>query len=77
MFVHGCFWHRHGGCRFAYTPKSNEAFWSEKFARNVARDRQVIGQLRSSGWTSVIVWECETRHPDLAGHIARLLKEAA
>jgi DNA mismatch endonuclease (patch repair protein) len=77
LFVHGCFWHRHDDCRFAYTPKSNENFWTEKFSRNVERDRRAMSMLRSSGWTPVVIWECETKQPDLAAHIERLLKEAA
>jgi DNA mismatch endonuclease, patch repair protein len=59
VFVHGCFWHRHRGCRFAYTPKSNSDFWEKKFATNQVRDRRVIRRLRASGWDPLIVWECE------------------
>lgn len=63
LFVHGCFWHRHRGCRFAYTPKSNISFWTAKFAENVARDRVVLRQLRRDGWRVLVVWECRLRHP--------------
>lgn len=70
LFVHGCFWHRHSGCRFAYTPKSRIAFWQAKFDGNVARDRRKENELRAAGWTPVVIWECETRDPDqLAGII--------
>ena len=61
ILVHGCFWHRHAGCRFAYTPKSRLEFWEKKFSENVARDRRNARALRSLGWRSLIVWECETR----------------
>jgi len=61
VFVHGCFWHRHDGCKKATTPKSHEEFWQEKFARNVARDRRVIRELEDQGWRALIVWQCETR----------------
>lgn len=61
VFVHGCFWHRHDGCKKATTPKSQEEFWQEKFARNVARDRRVIRELEDQGWRALIVWQCETR----------------
>ena len=65
VFVHGCFWHRHSGCRLAYTPKSNREFWVKKFATNRVRDRRAIRQLRAAGWDALIVWECEV--DDLAG----------
>jgi DNA mismatch endonuclease (patch repair protein) len=64
VFVHGCFWHRHPHCRFAYNPKSRVQFWLDKFATNVRRDRAVSRQLRQRGWKVVIVWECELRKPD-------------
>lgn len=60
VLVHGCFWHRHRGCRFAYTPKSNLAFWTEKFKQNVARDAHNTSDLRRLGWRVVLVWECQT-----------------
>jgi DNA mismatch endonuclease, patch repair protein len=61
VLVHGCFWHRHSHCRFAYNPKSNREFWANKFAANRARDRRAIRQLRAAGWDPLIVWECELR----------------
>jgi DNA mismatch endonuclease (patch repair protein) len=61
FLIHGCFWHRHSGCRFAYHPKSRVAFWEGKFERNVARDRKVEQELRERGWTVQVIWECETR----------------
>lgn len=61
IFVHGCFWHRHPGCRFAYTPKSRIAFWTTKFHRNVERHREVEQQLEELGWRVIVVWECETK----------------
>ncbi|WP_295969053.1 very short patch repair endonuclease [uncultured Xanthomonas sp.] len=61
IFVHGCFWHRHAGCRLASTPKTNVEFWHEKFARNVERDMRKEAELRLAGWDVVTVWECETR----------------
>lgn len=64
VFVHGCFWHRHPGCSFAYTPKSNLAFWNTKFSRNIHRDAQVTDLLRALGWNQVIIWECELRDVD-------------
>src|SRR5688572_6694552 len=60
VFVHGCFWHRHAKCRFAYTPKSNQVFWTTKFQGNVARDKRTLRALRALGWRTVVVWECQT-----------------
>ena len=61
ILVHGCFWHRHPGCRFAYNPKSNEAFWQQKFCANVDRDTVAQAQLEARGWKVLVVWECETK----------------
>ena len=63
VFVHGCFWHRHKGCRFAYTPKSRVAFWQKKFDDNVERDRRNVRALRALGWRVVTVWECQAGSP--------------
>lgn len=63
IFVHGCFWHFHQGCRFAKRPVSNEAFRREKLSRNTERDRHAIGALLAAGWRVLIVWECATRSP--------------
>lgn len=59
IFVHGCFWHRHAGCKVASTPKSNTDFWLDKFAKNVARDERSATILHTAGWRVFIVWECE------------------
>lgn len=64
LFVHGCYWHRHPGCRLATTPASNATFWKTKFEKNMARDVRVMGELRVRGWEPVVVWECETRDPE-------------
>jgi DNA mismatch endonuclease (patch repair protein) len=74
VFVHGCFWHRHPGCRCATTPGTRTAWWLAKFARNVARDTAVRSALRAAGWRVVVVWECELRDPArLATRFKRLL----
>jgi DNA mismatch endonuclease, patch repair protein len=61
IFVHGCFWHRHLGCRKATMPKNNRAFWAAKFRRNVERDARAQQLLRTLGYEVVVIWECETR----------------
>lgn len=59
VFVHGCFWHRHDGCKHTSTPKSNQSFWLEKFRRTLDRDQQNVKALNNLGWQVIIVWECE------------------
>ena len=59
IFVHGCFWHRHPGCKIATTPKTNTDFWIDKFDRNMARDKGNSEALIAAGWRVIVVWECE------------------
>lgn len=61
IFVHGCFWHRHRNCPKASTPSTRTEFWSEKFQRNVERDKLAVRELRSLGWRILVVWQCELR----------------
>ena len=63
IFVHGCFWHRHG-CANTYTPKTREEFWQRKFAGNVRRDRRDQSLLAQAGWRILVVWECEIRRDE-------------
>jgi DNA mismatch endonuclease (patch repair protein) len=65
VFVHGCFWHRHKGCRFATTPASNAAFWQEKFDANVQRDAFVKKALRKLGWQVRVIWACQLQERKL------------
>ncbi|HBU14820.1 MAG TPA: very short patch repair endonuclease [Gemmobacter sp.] len=73
VFVHGCFWHRHEGCRYTTTPKTRIDFWQAKFEANLARDQKVEEALACAGWRIAIVWECALRHD--AGRIASELAE--
>ena len=59
IFVHGCFWHRHSGCKNSVLPKTREEFWISKLNGNVERDRRNAAELRQQGWQVLIVWECE------------------
>lgn len=78
IFVHGCFWHRHKGCKAATTPKSHRKFWAEKFKRNIANDRKHVRQLRQLSWKVVTVWECQLRHPGkVLRHIEKMLVPTA
>jgi len=80
VLVHGCFWHRHPGCRASRVPGTRSSWWEAKLERNVARDVEVAAALSSLGWRVVVVWECETRPAGrtvLAERLAGLLRGAA
>lgn len=68
VFVHGCFWHGHEGCKKSKLPSSNKEFWTTKIAANGKRDAVVREALASQGWQVAIIWECETRSPELILH---------
>jgi DNA mismatch endonuclease (patch repair protein) len=57
--VHGCFWHQHRGCKYAYTPATNTSFWLEKLRGNVERDKRAELALQDLGWKVLTVWECQ------------------
>ena len=61
VMVHGCFWHRHAGCRYATTPKNNGGFWQIKLTKNVERDKSTIERLVANGWRVIVLWECGLR----------------
>lgn len=61
IFVHGCFWHRHRGCKYATTPSTNVDFWLRKFDVNVERDKEVQKRLKQLGWTVLVIWECDLK----------------
>ncbi len=61
IFVHGCYWHGHPGCKDATMPKSNVSFWTQKFTNNTERDRRVVRELIGEGWRVMVVWECELK----------------
>ena len=61
IMVHGCFWHRHPGCKYASSPKTRVRFWEDKFEGNVVRDRRNEEALHELGWRVMVIWECETK----------------
>lgn len=61
IFVHGCFWHRHEGCKDATTPKTRTEFWLEKFDKNVKNDQIKQEKIRELGWKVIVIWECEIK----------------
>ncbi|WP_391523667.1 very short patch repair endonuclease [Neopusillimonas maritima] len=62
VFVHGCFWHRHDGCRFTTMPRTNGDFWRKKFQGNIERDRRHMDALKALDWRVAIIWECALKH---------------
>jgi len=69
IFVNGCFWHRHDGCSLAAIPKSNQAFWQEKFQKTVERDKRTRKQLKDAGWSVHVVWECDAVESERLGTV--------
>jgi DNA mismatch endonuclease (patch repair protein) len=72
LFIHGCFWHQHAGCKFAYRPKSNTTFWATKLGANVARDLRSSTELGQQGWAVEVVWECEVTRDRLENLVAKI-----
>jgi DNA mismatch endonuclease, patch repair protein len=65
IFVHGCFWHQHQGCRYAKLPDTRADFWKAKLEANVRRDRHAAEKLQTLGWRVLCIWECSTRDPEV------------
>jgi DNA mismatch endonuclease, patch repair protein len=75
IFVNGCFWHRHKGCKYTYNPKSKIDFWEKKFRENINRDRQNRKALKKLGWNIVVIWECQVRNEEkLVTRIRKVIK---
>ena len=74
LFVHGCFWHQHAGCKRATFPATNQAFWKQKLEKNRRRDESAMSALYKAGWQVCVIWECETKDQDaLSAAIERCL----
>lgn len=79
VFVHGCFWHRHQGCRFTTTPATRPEFWATKFEGNVERDWRTLSALHAAGWRTAIVWECAIKAEGgaaIAEHVSAWLRNS-
>ena len=75
IVVHGCFWHRHPGCKRASSPKTRVRYWQNKFEDNVVRDKRNETALRDLGWKVMVIWECETKdHEAVAALIESFLR---
>jgi DNA mismatch endonuclease, patch repair protein len=77
VFVHGCFWHRHEGCKRASVPGTNKSFWIPKLEKNAARDAATDARLRELGWSVHVVWECEIRNASYWEPLIRFLSREA
>lgn len=75
IFVNGCFWHKHEGCRYFVWPKSNVEFWEEKIKTNVSRDETNYLRLKEQGWNVIVVWECELKAKCFEKTMSSVVKE--
>lgn len=75
IFVNGCFWHKHEGCKYFVWPKNNAEFWKEKIEKNAARDEKDYELLEREGWHVVVVWECELRKNKREESLRKVLAE--
>jgi len=73
LFVNGCFWHRHRGCKFTTTPASNKDFWQKKFDDNVRRDRDAVKRLKIAGWRVLVIWECQINEKTLESLLRKII----
>ncbi len=74
IFVHGCFWHQHEGCRLSKRPAARPEYWLPKFARNKTRDSAALAKLAAARWQTLVVWECELGEENrLKAKLARFL----
>lgn len=75
IFVNGCFWHGHEGCKHFVWPKSNEEFWKNKIETNIARDKKKTQVLEELGWRVIVVWECELKKATINETVKKLIDE--
>lgn len=76
IFVHGCFWHQHPGCKRAARPQTNPSFWDAKLNENIERDKRTLAELTGMGWKALVVWQCEMKPLEgLRERIKKFLEE--
>lgn len=73
IFINGCFWHRHEGCKNSVMPKTNTDFWKEKLSRNVERDRINYKKLEDLGWEVILIWECQLENKNLHSELDKII----
>ena len=74
IFVNGCFWHGHSGCKYFVMPKTNTEFWSKKINKNIERDSRQIRELKDRGWNVIVIWECELKSMNTEHSLSMLEK---
>ena len=74
IFVHGCFWHRHG-CKNTTMPKTRTDYWETKFAGNIERDQKHVRELKDTGWNVIVIWECELKSKKFENTMLRVQAE--
>ena len=74
IFIHGCFWHQHKGCKRSNKPKSNQSYWIPKLERNIQRQKESINSLEEMGYKASIIWECELKNSDKSVTINSIIK---
>jgi len=72
IFIHGCFWHQHSGCKISHIPKSNHEYWAPKLQKTQLRDKEYLRELEASGWQVLTIWECEVK--DISSLSVKFLK---
>lgn len=75
IFVNGCFWHGHEGCKYFVWPKSNQEFWKNKITDNIERDLRKRKELEMLGWNVVVLWTCELKKPQIENRLKTIAKE--
>ena len=75
IFINGCFWHGHEGCKYFVWPKTREEFWKEKIYANIERDKRNIQKLKDAGWNVIVIWECELKNKIVEERLRSLLEE--
>lgn len=75
IFINGCFWHGHAGCKYFVWPKSNRDFWKKKIEANISRDQQKTVLLESHGWKVITIWECELKPRNRDACLKKLIEE--
>ena len=75
IFVQGCFWHGHEGCKYFVMPKTNQAFWAKKISSNIERDRSVLRDLKAQKWKVIFIWECELKSYSKEKTLAKVVRK--
>jgi DNA mismatch endonuclease (patch repair protein) len=75
IFIHGCFWHGHAGCRYFVVPKTRTDWWLNKINTNQTKDEEALNKLQAAGWKIITVWECELKKPVLVQTLSALERE--